>query len=189
MSRRRTEAKRRRRERGGRGARGAQLLELSLALPVLMLLVAGILDFGSTFALKAKLTNASREAARIVVSTPLTNFNCKSSVPCPIQAAVTAVVNYMGNAGVDASCLDPTSPSSSTALSWTFTCRNGASLEIDRGAVVVATSSSGASVYVPATRVTFGWPVQWKVANFLRSSRLPSVVSAVVTMANLTGSS
>jgi hypothetical protein len=105
-------------------------------------------------------------------------------VPCPIQAAVKAVVNYMQNAGVDASCLDPTSPSSSTALSWTFTCQNGASLEINRGAVVLQ-----GTMAVPATQVTFGWPVKWKVANFLRSSHLPSVVSATATMANLTGSS
>lgn len=164
--------------------RGAQLLELSLALPILLLLVAGIWDFGSTFGLKAKITNASREAARIVVSTPLTNLNCSGSVPCPIQAAVTAVVNYMSNAGVDASCFNPTSPSSSTTLSWTYTCSSGASLVINRGAVLTV-----GSVAVPSTSVTLSWPVSWKLANFLKSSNFPSAVSATATMANLTGSS
>lgn len=167
-----------------RGEQGAQLLELGLVLPILLLLLTGIWNFGYVFGLKTKLTNASREAARIVVSTPLTNLNCSGSVPCPIQAAATAVVNYMSNAGVDASCIDPSSPSSSTALSWTYTCSSGVSLEINRGAVLTV-----GTIAVPATQVSFSWPVSWKVANFLKSSSLPSSVSTSVTMANLTGSS
>lgn len=163
---------------------GSQLLEFALALPVLLLLLAGILDFGSMFALKAKLTNAARAGARIVVSTPLTNIDCASSVPCPIQAAVNDVKNYLSNDGVDASCLNPTSPSSSTTLSWTFTCASGASITIDRGAVVTT-----GSLAVPSTQVTLTWPVNWKLARFLPSSTFPSKIQALATMANLTGSS
>ncbi len=171
--------------RSARAERGSQLLEFSLALPILMVLTVGILDFGATFALKAKLTNAAREGARIVVSTPLTNLNCTSSVPCPIQAAVNAVKDYLTNAGVNASCFDATSASSSTAISWTFTCSNGASLEINRGAVV----TTSASMAVPSTQVVLTWPVKWKLAGFLPASSFPSTVNAIATMANLTGSS
>lgn len=167
-----------------RAERGSQLLEFSLALPVLLLLLAGILDFGAMFALKAKLTNAARDAARIVVSTPLTNLNCTSSVPCPIQAAVNDVKNYLTSAGVNASCLDATAPSSSTGISWTFTCSSGASLTINRGEVVMS-----GTLAVPSTEVTLQWPVTWKVASFLPSSAFPSKVGTRVTMANLTGSS
>ncbi len=175
-----------RRRMGGaaKAERGSQLLEFALALPILLLLLAGIFDFGSMFALKAKLTNAARSGARIVVSTPLTNINCSSSVPCSIQAAVNDVKNYLTNDGVDASCLNPTSPSSSTALSWTFACASGASLTIDRGAVVTA-----GSLAVPSTRVTLTWPITWKLARFLPSSTFPNKVEALATMANLTGSS
>lgn len=167
-----------------RGERGSQLLEFSLALPILLLLTLGILDFGSMFALKAKLTNAAREAARIVVSTPLSNVNCTGTVPCPIQAAVNDVKNYLNNAGVDASCFDSTTASSSTALSWTFTCGNGASIEINRGVLI----TSG-TLTVPSTRVVLTWPVKWQLAGFLPASSFPNNVDAIVTMANLTGTS
>ena len=167
-----------------RGERGSQLLEFSLALPILLLLTLGILDFGSMFALKAKLTNASREAARIVVSTPLSNVNCTSTVPCPIQAAVNDVKDYLSSAGVDASCFNATAASSSTARSWTFTCQNGASIEINRNLLV----TSG-TLTVPSTRVVLTWPVKWRLAGFLPASSFPSTVDAIVTMANLTGTS
>lgn len=172
------------RRRGTRGERGSQLLEFALALPILLLLAVGVLDFGSMFALKAKLTNAAREAARIVVSTPLTNLTCTGTVPCPIQAAVNDVKNYLSKAGVDASCFDATTASTSTARSWTFTCGNGASLEINRGVLI----TSG-TLTVPSTRVVLTWPVKWKLAGFLPASSFPSTVDAIVTMANLTGTS
>jgi len=172
------------RRRTARAERGSQLLEFSLALPILLLLAMGILDFGSTFALKAKLTNAAREGARIVVSTPLTNLNCSSSVPCPIQAAVNDMKNYLNNAGVDASCLDANSATSTASLSWTFTCDNGASIEINRGLLLTT-----GSLTVPSTRVVLSWPVRWKLAGFLPAASLPGTVNAIVTMANLTGSS
>lgn len=170
--------------RHARSERGSQLLEFSLALPILLLIAIGILDFGATFALKAKLTNAAREAARIVVSTPLSSVTCTSSVPCPIQAAVNDVKNYLDNAGVDASCFDATSASTSTARSWTFTCGNGASIEINRGLLVTT-----GTLTVPSTRVVLTWPVKWKLAGFLPASSFPSKVNAIVTMANLTGTS
>jgi Flp pilus assembly protein TadG len=167
-----------------RAERGSQLLEFSLALPILLLLTLGILDFGATFALKAKLTNAAREGARIVVSTPLSNVNCSSTVPCPIQAAVNAIKDYLTNAGVDASCFDANSASTSTALSWTFTCANGGSIEINRSLLVTA-----GSLTVPSTQVVVTWPVKWKLSGFLPASSFPSTVNAIATMANLTGSS
>jgi Flp pilus assembly protein TadG len=167
-----------------RAERGSQLLEFSLALPILLLLTLGILDFGSTFALKAKLTNAAREGARIVVSTPLSNVNCSSSVPCPIQAAVNDIKLYLTNAGVDASCFDANSPSNSTTLSWTFTCSNGASIEINRGLLLTT-----GTLTVPSTRVVLTWPVKWKLSGLLPASSFPTAVNAVATMANLTGSS
>jgi len=47
-----------------RGARGAAMVELALALPVLLLLTAGIWDFGRVYSAYMVATNAAREGAR-----------------------------------------------------------------------------------------------------------------------------
>jgi Flp pilus assembly protein TadG len=51
--------------RGAGSERGAELVELALVLPVLMLVVMGIADFGLLFQKYQVLTNAAREATRV----------------------------------------------------------------------------------------------------------------------------
>jgi hypothetical protein len=47
--------------------RGAELIEFALVLPMLLLLVLGIVDFGFLFQRLEVVTNAAREGARIAV--------------------------------------------------------------------------------------------------------------------------
>ena len=49
------------RERLARGERGAELIEFALVLPLLLLLVLGIVDFGFMFQRLEVVTNAARE--------------------------------------------------------------------------------------------------------------------------------
>jgi Flp pilus assembly protein TadG len=51
--------------RSWRSERGAELLELAVALPILLLVVAGIVDFGIMFQRYEVVTNAAREGARV----------------------------------------------------------------------------------------------------------------------------
>ena len=53
--------------RGPRSERGSQLIEFSLVLPLLLLVVLGIMDFGLLFQRYEAVTNAAREGARIAV--------------------------------------------------------------------------------------------------------------------------
>ena len=53
-----------RRRRGG-DDRGAELIELAIVLPILLLVLAAIIDFGFLFQRWESLTNAAREGARI----------------------------------------------------------------------------------------------------------------------------
>jgi hypothetical protein len=53
--------------RGLRSARGAELIEMALILPLLLVIVAGIIDFGFLFQRFVVLTNAAREGARVAV--------------------------------------------------------------------------------------------------------------------------
>ena len=48
-----------------RGERGAAAVEMALILPVLLLLVGGIIDFGRAFNAQMTLTQAAREGARM----------------------------------------------------------------------------------------------------------------------------
>jgi Flp pilus assembly protein TadG len=48
-----------------RADRGAELIELALVLPILLLVLAAIVDFGFLFQRWESLTNAAREGARI----------------------------------------------------------------------------------------------------------------------------
>jgi Flp pilus assembly protein TadG len=50
-----------------RSERGAELIEMALVLPLLLLVVVGIVDFGFLFGRYEVLTNAAREGARIAV--------------------------------------------------------------------------------------------------------------------------
>jgi Flp pilus assembly protein TadG len=47
--------------------RGAELIEMALVLPLLLLILVGIVDFGFLFQRYEVLTNAAREGARIAV--------------------------------------------------------------------------------------------------------------------------
>nr|WP_218043342.1 TadE family protein [Oryzomonas sagensis] len=47
-----------------RGSKGQALVELALILPILLLLILGVMEFGRAFYMKNMLTNAVRHAAR-----------------------------------------------------------------------------------------------------------------------------
>jgi Flp pilus assembly protein TadG len=50
-----------------RSERGAELIEFALVAPILILLIAGIFDFGMMFRTYETVTNAAREGARVGV--------------------------------------------------------------------------------------------------------------------------
>ena len=162
-------------------SRGVELLEFALVLPFLLVLLVGIWDFGAAFALKQKTTNAAREAARIVVSTSLSDASCTSATPCAIVAAANAAVQYLNDAGLNASCITPGSPTSASGLTWTYSCSNGISLVMNRG---YAVAGSGGSL-VPSTQVVLTYPFQWWLARFLPGYATAALVKTQVIMANL----
>ena len=74
----------------GRSDEGAQLIEFALVLPMLLLVVLGIAEFGFLFQRYEVLTNAAREGARMAVlpgySTPIG----QAAVTTRVQAYVAA---------------------------------------------------------------------------------------------------
>ncbi len=65
---------------------GAELIEMALVLPILLLLVAGIMDFGFLFLRFEVVTNAAREGARVAV---LPNYQV-ADVQARVQNYLTA---------------------------------------------------------------------------------------------------
>jgi Flp pilus assembly protein TadG len=75
-----------------RSESGASAVEFALLLPVLMLILFGIIEFGVALYRQAILTNASREGARLAIV---------QSVPPITTAAVDARIDtYLTSAGI-----------------------------------------------------------------------------------------
>jgi Flp pilus assembly protein TadG len=83
----------------GKSEHGVIAVEFALVLPILITLVAGIIEFGVALYFQGVITNASREAARagIIIGDPR---------PAPSEITDVALT-YMTNLGVscDASCV------------------------------------------------------------------------------------
>jgi Flp pilus assembly protein TadG len=149
--------------------KGAELLELALALPFLLLMLLGLLDFGGAWVLKDQLTGAARDGARTAVAdfNDTTNPQC-SGTPCSVQAAASAVVASLSNANVDICGLTPssTSPAAGPAFTWTYTSNACAgsnlpwSIEVERAVPETVNGTTALS-----TRVTVSYPYAWNLGN------------------------
>ena len=99
--------------------RGAVAVEFGLLLPVLMMVIWGIIEFGLAIHSTLVLTNAAREAARTVAI---------SGDPTKAAGAVTSVADTEGAVSVNV-YQRLTSASSPTALS-SGACTNGAMVSV-----------------------------------------------------------
>lgn len=72
-----------------RSERGAELIEFAIVVPILLLLISGIVDFGMMFRTYEAVTNAAREGARVGV--------LPGYAPADVQTRVDA---YLGAAGL-----------------------------------------------------------------------------------------
>lgn len=152
---------------------GSQLLEFALSLPFLVVILIGIIDFGQAYNTKHIMVNAAREAARIVVSNPLSDSSCTtgwngpsppSGTPCSITAAADDVGQYLNNAGMNlGACLSSSTPAN-TGVVWTYSC-NGVTLIINKGYVV--TGGAG-GLAVSSTQVTLSYPFTWTFGYVLQ---------------------
>ena len=117
-----------------RTTEGSELFEFAMALPLLLVLVVGIIDFAQAYNTKHVTSNAAREAARLISSTPLSDSACPTAwtinspgtgTPCAITATAKTVSNYLTDAGLSqGACLNTASATFSSVLTWTYSCNN-----------------------------------------------------------------
>ncbi len=125
--------------------RAAQIVEFAVALPLLVVLVVGIFDFGFAFGVKQKITNAAREAARVAASQPTIDLSLTRGGGCGAPTSICAIRDVVNNYLAVASV-------------------NNLTLKIERGYTF---SSALPAPYttpltVEATRVTLMYPYKWQ---------------------------
>ncbi|MBS0526660.1 MAG: pilus assembly protein [Proteobacteria bacterium] len=144
--------------------RGNFAIELALALPILLLLLAGLLDLGRLSIEKSALLQGAREGAQYGIQAPADTTNIQ-----------TTATNATGVTGATATTSTFCECVSGTQVACTTTCSGGAAI---KQYVVVTTSAPFRSVLAPAT-TTFGlngsngWIGSWTP---------PTSVSASITM-------
>ncbi len=177
-----------------RETRGSQLLELALVLPILLVVVIGVTDFGTAFLVRQRVNSAAMEGARVAASQTMGGLY-GNAAPQSILDARTAVTSALVAAGMSACGLDTasvTEPSVNT-LAYQFTgsvvagCPNGGSavLLITRGSTW--TTTGAIVVQVEGTKVQLTYPVTWKLNQFVSGGglTLPATVTVNVQQSNL----
>jgi Flp pilus assembly protein TadG len=86
--------------RGLRSERGAEIIELVMVTPILLLILGAIVDFGFLFRTWEVVTNAAREGARVGV---LPNHSCSDD---PAGDVELRVADYLTAAGLSGATVD-----------------------------------------------------------------------------------
>ncbi len=175
---------------------GAQIVEFAIILPLLVVLVVGIFDFGTGFNLKQTIVNGAAVGARIGSAQPSSDLSTIGicGAPASICALRDAVDNELVTNRVPDCGLATAAGAVSGTLSWTFTpgaCTGTMSLQIERGLVLPAVALPNPPFQTPytieATRVTLIYPYKWSFdfngvarllnpsANYPTTSQLKSV--------------
>ena len=169
----------------------SSLVEFAVSLPLLVVLVVGIFDFGGAFNTKQELNNAVREAARYGASEPTYDL-ANSPPPASVDAIRVLVDSYLlasriNDCGLNSAGSYNNQPA---PLVWQYQastngCAGTLTLTIIRG---FGTAPNGCTLpatgygspnpinpFIPCTHVTISYPYQW-IFN--------SVISLIVPNAN-----
>jgi Flp pilus assembly protein TadG len=146
---------------------GAQIVEFAFSLPLLVLVVVGIMDFGSAVTLKHKLDIALEQAARVAANQ--TYVDVSNALPKSTESIRSSIVAGLLSMKVNDCGLSSAVPDK-TDLAWTYTagrCPGTLTLVINRGSPY---HNVGATPeWVEATHLSLSYPYQW---SFGRVSQL-----------------
>jgi Flp pilus assembly protein TadG len=150
------------------GTAGAQIVEFAVTVPLLLVFVVGIYDFGQAFNTKEKLNFAARDGARLGATMPTNDLS--QSSPLSVVAIRDLVDADLLAAGVNDCGLGTITQVSNTVV-WTAsgTCLNSFkfTLTIDRGLVVKPTGTASQLVHQISTHVELQYPHQWQFSSLI----------------------
>jgi Flp pilus assembly protein TadG len=156
-----------------RSSEAAALIEFAVALPLLVVLVVGIFDFGGAFNLKQELNNAVREGARFGAAQPTNDISITNLKPPSVDAIRFLVDSYLQTAHInDCGLSTVAEPFQGGGMSWTYNASTGCfgqalSLVISRE-VPVQVTIGGATVTMLCTTVNISYPYQWHFNNVIQ---------------------
>lgn len=182
-------------------AQASQIVEFAVALPLLVVFVVGIFDFGNAFNLKHKITNAALMGARLASTQPSSDL----TDPLAGMGSVGVVAQIVGSNLLSAKVTDcglsvgnPAEVSYTAPRTWTFTknnypCAGTLTMIVDRGYTfqLPPSGSYPGGMTIEATRVTLSYPYKWqfnRVIQFLvpgASFQSSSQITSVAVMQNL----
>ena len=150
------------------GTRGAQILELAVALPLLVVFVVGIYDFSQAFNTKEKLNFAARDGARFGSTQPTNDLS--QNTPLSVIAIRDLVDADLLAAGINDCGLGSIQQSGPAIWTATGTCPNSSTftLTIDRGFVVPPAATAVAPVQQISTHIDLQYPYQWQFSSAIR---------------------
>jgi hypothetical protein len=174
-------------------AEGSQLAELAIALPLLVVFVVGIFDFGAAYNLRQKLATAAEEGAIASAAQPIVDLDQPTPPgPTSIRLAADVMLNYLIYEGVlpnatQGGCV-LTSPLQS-GLVWTYVltgCPDTLTIVINRGFVM---SSGTTQPRIVGTQVTLSYPHQWQFNHVIglitkQGGGLPATISTSASAEN-----
>lgn len=156
-----------------RNTEAAAIIEFAVALPLLVVLVVGIFDFGGAFNLKQELNNAAREGARFGAAQPTNDISPSNLKPPSVDAIRYLIDAYMQTAHINDCGLSGLSePAQGGGLVWVYTANSGCSggaltLTISRAVPVVVTVG-GSNVVMLCTSIQINYPYQWHFNNVIQ---------------------
>jgi Flp pilus assembly protein TadG len=177
------------------GIEAAALIEFAVSLPLLVVLVVGIFDFGGAFNLKQELNNAVREGAGFGASEP-TNDLLNSGTPPSVDAVRYLVASYLQATRINDCGLATMAPplGQSAAMTWIYSttgsCAGGALVLTIQRPCTGANCPSVLGAYIPSTYVKISYPYQWHFNNVIQllvpgANYALSNISSDATAANL----
>jgi Flp pilus assembly protein TadG len=170
-----------------RETEAAALIEFAVALPLLVVLVVGIFDFGGAFNLKQELNNAAREGARFGASQPTNDLALGQ--PPSVNAVRYLVDSYLQTAHINDCGLNSDSTTiwafAGGNLDWHFSATaNGCTMTMDViRAVPFQITIGGNTVNTLCTTVQISYPYQWHFNNVIQLL----VPGANYTLGNIQG--
>ena len=148
---------------------GSQIMEFALVLPLLVVFVTAIYDFGQAFNVKEKLNFAVKDGARFGAAQPTNDLT--QDIPISVTAIRDLVDADLINAGINDCGLGAIQQSSSLIWIAKGTCSENSTLilTIDRGLVFNSGTQGGSEpLQIIGTHVDISYPYQWHLGGFIK---------------------
>jgi Flp pilus assembly protein TadG len=183
------------------GDEAAQIVELAVTLPLLVVILIGIYDFGQAYNLKQKLAAAAREGARFASSQSTADLTNAGAVCSPAPDSICAVrdvvdsyfiANNINDCGLSSLTTAPVTQNG-TNWQWTFTaggCPNLGNLTVTINRGFVFNIAGTPAVTAEGTRVDISYPYLWQFNRVVQlvapgSAYGPAQIPATAVMQNL----